>query len=73
MCGIAGWIDWERDLTREVSVLEAMTETLACRGPDESGHWVTRHAALGQRRLIVIDGGRRPRPWCGSGAGAGSS
>lgn len=62
MCGIAGWIDWERDLTREVSVLEAMTETLACRGPDESGHWVTRHAALGQRRLIVIDpvGGVQP-------------
>ncbi|QBS37559.1 asparagine synthase (glutamine-hydrolyzing) [Thermaerobacter sp. FW80] len=62
MCGIAGWIDWDRDLLRERPVLEAMTETLVCRGPDESGHWVSRHAALGQRRLIVIDpvGGVQP-------------
>ncbi|QIA26622.1 asparagine synthase (glutamine-hydrolyzing) [Thermaerobacter sp. PB12/4term] len=62
MCGIAGWIDWERDLTREGAVLKAMTGTLACRGPDDDGYWVSRHAAIGHRRLIVIDpaGGAQP-------------
>ncbi|ADU50748.1 asparagine synthase (glutamine-hydrolyzing) [Thermaerobacter marianensis DSM 12885] len=62
MCGIAGWIDWERDLTREGAVLKAMTGTLACRGPDDHGYWISRHAAIGHRRLIVIDpaGGAQP-------------
>jgi asparagine synthase (glutamine-hydrolysing) len=35
---------------------------MACRGPDASGVWLDRHAALGHRRLAVIDleGGRQP-------------
>jgi asparagine synthase (glutamine-hydrolysing) len=39
-----------------------MTETMACRGPDDSGTWIGRHAALGHRRLAIIDlpGGRQP-------------
>jgi asparagine synthase (glutamine-hydrolysing) len=39
-----------------------MTETMACRGPDDSGTWIARHAALGHRRLAVIDieGGTQP-------------
>ncbi|PZN11855.1 MAG: asparagine synthase (glutamine-hydrolyzing) [Bacillota bacterium] len=62
MCGIAGWIDWEQDLTGQRPVLAAMTDTLACRGPDDCGYWVSRHAAIGHRRLAVIDpaGGRQP-------------
>jgi asparagine synthase (glutamine-hydrolysing) len=62
MCGIAGWIDWETDLTDQRRVLEAMTETQIPRGPDDSGIWLSRHAALGHRRLIVIDpaGGSQP-------------
>ncbi|MFB9476607.1 asparagine synthase (glutamine-hydrolyzing) [Nonomuraea salmonea] len=62
MCGITGWISFDRDLAREHKVLDAMTETMACRGPDARGSWVDRHAALGHRRLAVIDlpGGLQP-------------
>lgn len=62
MCGIAGWIDWERDLTRERPVLEAMQDTLSNRGPDARGMWVSAVAALVHRRLIVVDpeGGLQP-------------
>lgn len=62
MCGITGWVSFDRDLTREEQVLNAMTETMACRGPDARGTWVDRHAALGHRRLAVIDlvGGVQP-------------
>ncbi|MBQ6644190.1 MAG: asparagine synthase (glutamine-hydrolyzing) [Saccharopolyspora sp.] len=62
MCGISGWIDFRRDLTREQPVIDAMCETMACRGPDDSGTWVQPHAALGHRRLAIIDlpGGTQP-------------
>jgi asparagine synthase (glutamine-hydrolysing) len=62
MCGIAGWVDFERDLIREVATVQAMTSTMACRGPDEEGLWLSQHAGLGHRRLAVIDvaGGRQP-------------
>jgi asparagine synthase (glutamine-hydrolysing) len=62
MCGITGWISFDRDLTREREALDAMTQTMACRGPDASGTWVDGPAALGHRRLAVIDiaGGAQP-------------
>lgn len=62
MCGITGWIDWEKDLTRERPILEAMTGTLASRGPDAAGFWLSAHAAIGHRRLVVVDpaGGAQP-------------
>src|SRR5437763_10110951 len=62
MCGIAGWVSYDADLTRRQDVVDAMTGTMACRGPDDSGTWVRRHVALGHRRLAVIDlpGGRQP-------------
>ncbi|MFD7337884.1 asparagine synthase (glutamine-hydrolyzing) [Streptomyces violascens] len=62
MCGITGWIDFDRDLGKERAVVSAMTETLAPRGPDAKGLWMGRHAGLGHRRLAVIDpaGGRQP-------------
>jgi asparagine synthase (glutamine-hydrolysing) len=55
MCGITGWIDWRKDLTHHPSVLVNMTETLAARGPDASGTWISQHCALGHRRLSVMD------------------
>jgi asparagine synthase (glutamine-hydrolysing) len=62
MCGIAGWVAFDSDLTRERAVVDAMTDTMGCRGPDEGGVWVRRHVALGHRRLAIIDlpGGRQP-------------
>ena len=62
MCGITGWTNWRADLTTQQGVLNSMVETLATRGPDASGTYVTRHAALGHRRLSVVDleGGKQP-------------
>ncbi|HWI65372.1 MAG TPA: asparagine synthase (glutamine-hydrolyzing) [Symbiobacteriaceae bacterium] len=62
MCGITGWIDWDVDLTKHRATLEAMTQTLAPRGPDANGIYLTRSAALGHRRLTIIDpvGGAQP-------------
>lgn len=62
MCGIAGWIDWEVDLTQQRPILEAMAETLSFRGPDAAGTWLSPSAALTHRRLIVVDpeGGGQP-------------
>ena len=62
MCGITGWVDFSRDQTRESVVIDAMTATMACRGPDASGVWSDRDAALGHHRLAVIDllGGAQP-------------
>lgn len=62
MCGITGWVSYERDLRAEAGVLDAMTATMECRGPDQRGTWSDAHAALGHRRLAVIDvpGGRQP-------------
>jgi len=62
MCGIAGWIDWKKNLADESHILTAMTETLAARGPDAQGTYIAAHAALGHRRLSVIDpiGGAQP-------------
>jgi asparagine synthase (glutamine-hydrolysing) len=62
MCGITGWISFERDLTREQAIVDGMTATMACRGPDAGGTWIDGPAALGHRRLAVIDiaGGVQP-------------
>ncbi|MEX2356669.1 MAG: asparagine synthase (glutamine-hydrolyzing) [Thermaerobacterales bacterium] len=62
MCGIAGWIDWQADLTHSRPVVAGMARTLTSRGPDAGGVWVSKNAALAHRRLIVIDpeGGAQP-------------
>jgi len=55
MCGITGWINWEKNLEQEGPILASMVETLAARGPDASGMYLSTHAALGHRRLSVVD------------------
>jgi asparagine synthase (glutamine-hydrolysing) len=62
MCGITGWIDWEVDLTLQEPILKDMTETLSFRGPDTAGMFLSPHAAIGHRRLVVVDaiGGGQP-------------
>ncbi len=62
MCGITGWVAYDRNLVGERGTLAAMTETMACRGPDAAGLWLDAHVAFGHRRLAVIDisGGAQP-------------
>jgi len=62
MCGIAGWISFDRDLRSDRETAAAMTKSMICRGPDDEGLWISAHAALGHRRLSIIDleNGRQP-------------
>ncbi|WP_432015025.1 asparagine synthase (glutamine-hydrolyzing) [Streptomyces cucumeris] len=66
MCGITGWASFrpptDHDAPARASVIEAMTATLTPRGPDAGGVWLGEHAAIGHRRLAVIDltGGVQP-------------
>ncbi|MBQ6639989.1 MAG: asparagine synthase (glutamine-hydrolyzing) [Saccharopolyspora sp.] len=64
MCGIAGWVDWCRDLREQGRTIRSMTDTMRPRGPDAGEVWLSRRAALGHRRLAVIDlvGGAQPFP-----------
>jgi asparagine synthase (glutamine-hydrolysing) len=69
MCGITGWVGYQHHLNDQRAILEAMTATMACRGPDAGGLWARGHAALGHRRLAVIDleGGVQPMSVDGEG------
>lgn len=55
MCGIAGIVSRDPISPEEGRALAAMLERLVHRGPDDSGQTLTDHAALGHRRLSVID------------------
>ncbi|MGW3168838.1 asparagine synthase (glutamine-hydrolyzing) [Streptomyces sp. NPDC001153] len=62
MCGITGWASFHSDARPQAPIIEAMTATLAPRGPDAGGVWLGERAAIGHRRLAVIDleGGVQP-------------
>lgn len=53
MCGIAGYISNNKKPTKKV--IKEMTDRIAHRGPDGEGHYVDDIAALGHRRLAIID------------------
>lgn len=62
MCGIGGFVDFERDARRGGPILHGMKRTLTPRGPDAEGTYFDEDTALIHRRLIVIDpeGGKQP-------------
>src|SRR3569833_982669 len=62
MCGITGWVSFERDLRAERAVVGARTVTRAGRGPHNTHTTQANHTTLGHRRLAIIDlpGGRQP-------------
>lgn len=57
MCGIAGFIDFQRNSS--VDMLKRMTDTLHHRGPDGAGYELfeteTAQVGLGHRRLAILD------------------
>jgi asparagine synthase (glutamine-hydrolysing) len=57
MCGFAGiFIPQSNELkANRQPLLEAMTDAIAHRGPDGSGHWHDAKVSLGHRRLSIID------------------
>ena len=62
MSGLAGWVDFTRDLRTELPIVRAMVDTVGHRGPDGSGEWAGEHAVLAHRRRAAIDraGGAQP-------------
>ncbi|HZS49326.1 MAG TPA: asparagine synthase (glutamine-hydrolyzing) [Bryobacterales bacterium] len=61
MCGITGYLACN-SAAPDRSIVERMCERLSHRGPDSSGFFCDQHAALGHRRLSIIDrrGGNQP-------------
>ncbi len=55
MCGIAGYISKEKDLSERIKILSDMSDTLKKRGPDEGGMYIHENTALIHRRLAVVD------------------
>ncbi len=64
MCGITGFIEKTRNASQEEReiLLDKMCKIITHRGPDEQGTNVEGRAALGMRRLSIIDlsGGQQP-------------
>lgn len=62
MCGIAGWIERDADMSMRMKLLNNMSQTLDKRGPDENGIYINKNTALIHRRLVVIDreNGKQP-------------
>jgi asparagine synthase (glutamine-hydrolysing) len=62
MCGIAGFIDVEGSRDNAEQLIDSMCRVIRHRGPDDQGVWVGDGAALGMRRLSIIDlaGGHQP-------------
>lgn len=62
MCGIAGVVTFQSIPAISNELLKSMVDTLYHRGPDEAGLAIHGNAALGMRRLSIIDlsGGSQP-------------
>ena len=62
MCGICGQYNFGSSAPVQRRDLEAMTRTIAHRGPDDEGYYVAGPLGLGFRRLSIIDlsGGHQP-------------
>ncbi len=56
MCGFTGIIRFRNSLRPEdMQALSRMTDRLRHRGPDDGAQWSDEHAALGHRRLSILD------------------
>src|SRR6476620_1944569 len=55
MCGITGWISLKPSKENDQAVLHSMCEKIVHRGPNSEGIWLDDQAALGMRRLSIID------------------
>jgi len=54
MCGIAGIVQWDRQ-SPAIEDVQAMCDAMTHRGPDDEGYYHDGRAALGMRRLSIID------------------
>jgi len=55
MCGIAGFLHFDKSRDADIHLLKKMADSLQHRGPDGEGFYVNRNVGLGHRRLSIID------------------
>jgi len=62
MCGICGQYNFLANVPVDPEEIKRMTDTLAHRGPDDEGQYISGSIGLGFRRLSIIDleGGHQP-------------
>lgn len=62
MCGICGFINYDKNIQNSYYIIRNMCKTLKKRGPDEEGFYFSKHGVLGHRRLSIIDieNGKQP-------------
>src|SRR5271156_2436148 len=62
MCGICGQYNFGTRAPVQRRSIEAMTQSIAHRGPDDEGYYIAGPLGLGFRRLSIIDlgGGHQP-------------
>jgi asparagine synthase (glutamine-hydrolysing) len=62
MCGICGQFNFAADSPVDPVAVRRMTDTIAHRGPDDEGYFISGPIGLGFRRLSIIDlaGGHQP-------------
>lgn len=68
MCGIAGIVDFDGLAADDARAhVERMTDAIRHRGPDSVGFFLDQHAALGHRRLAIIDLSTGHQPMAAAG------
>jgi asparagine synthase (glutamine-hydrolysing) len=55
VCGICGKLNFDRESSVSPALVRAMADTIAHRGPDDEGYYVSGPLGLGFRRLSIID------------------
>lgn len=55
MCAICGWINRKENLTDKQDRIREMTDSMSCRGKDNTGYHFEEHIMLGHKRLAIID------------------
>ena len=57
MCGICGMLGYSDSFRVDRELAQSMSDTIAHRGPDDSGTWSSRsgNVAFGHRRLSIVD------------------
>src|SRR5438128_11228275 len=62
MCGICGQFNFTNNAPVDPEIIRRMADSIAHRGPDDEGYFVSGPIGLGFRRLSIIDlaGGHQP-------------